>query len=51
MGAKARKLPNGSVDQAIKYERTKKITSSRRRTKARKPFVGVAAELPVTLMV
>jgi hypothetical protein len=24
MGAKARKLPNGSVDQAIKYERTKR---------------------------
>ena len=41
-------LPNGSVDQAIKYERTKKITSSRRRTKVRKPFVGVAAALPVT---
>src|SRR3954467_1758570 len=47
-GANARKLPNGSVDHAIKYERTKKITSSRRRTKARKPFVGVVAELPVT---
>ena len=40
---------NGSVDQAIKYERTKKITSSRRRTKARKPFVGVVAELPGTI--
>jgi len=47
-GEKARKLPNGTVDQAIRYERTKKITSSRRRTKARKPFVEVVAELPVT---
>jgi hypothetical protein len=48
MGAKARKPPNGSVDQAIKYERRKKITNSRRRTKARNPFVAVAAELPLT---
>jgi hypothetical protein len=47
-GPKARKPPNGSVDQAITYERTKKITNSRRRTKARKPFVGGAAELPLT---
>jgi hypothetical protein len=27
-GAKARKLPNGIVDHAIRYERAKKITSS-----------------------
>src|SRR5215217_849463 len=47
-GEKARKVPNGSVDQAIRYVRAKKITSSRRRTKARNPFVGAVAELPVT---
>jgi hypothetical protein len=47
-GEKARKLPHGSVDQAIKYEMAKKITNSRRRTKARNPFVGAVAELPVT---
>src|SRR4051812_32591767 len=46
-GDKARKLPHGSVDHAIRYESAKKITSSRRRTKARKPFVGTVADLPV----
>jgi hypothetical protein len=46
-GEKAQKLPNGSIDQAIRYVRAKKITSSRRRTKARNPFVAVAAEPPV----
>jgi hypothetical protein len=47
-GEKARKLPNGSVDQAIRYDSTKKITNSRRRTKARNPFVGAVAEFPFT---
>ncbi len=47
-GEKAKKLPNGSVDQAIRYVRAKKITNSRRRTKVRNPFAGAAAELPVT---
>jgi hypothetical protein len=46
-GEKARKLPNGTVDQAMRYVRAKKITNSRRRTKVRNPLVGVVAELPV----
>jgi hypothetical protein len=48
IGAKARKDPNGRADQAIRYDRTKKITSSRRRTKARNAFVGAVAEFPAS---
>src|SRR5215211_1729627 len=48
IGAKARKDPNGRADQPIRYERTKKTNNSRRRTKARNPFVGAVAKAPFT---